>query len=78
MFKNISLFYCNTCAIKTISKILNLIRLHDAWTTYDRRAETKELVLDCFILFGFLYLIAFRQGDTKKQNKIVLSHKFVV
>ena len=22
--------------------ILNVIRLHDAWTTYDRRAETKE------------------------------------
>ena len=22
--------------------MLNLIRLHDAWTTYDSRAETKE------------------------------------
>ena len=33
--------------------------LHDAWMTYDRRAKTKELVLDCLILFGFVYLIAF-------------------
>ena len=50
--------YCDFWHIFRRFLILNLIRLHVAWATYDKSRQERTR----FRLFCFLHLIAFRQG----------------